>query len=92
MGDALFSVLGRSNGLGVPRLGLAISVKTAGTAVRRNRIKRAARETFRIIQHDLSGTDVVVMARRGITTRTSAEMRASLEKLFRSISKKCARY
>ena len=90
-GDSLFAILGRRNGLGTPRLGLAISVKTAGNAVNRNRIKRAVRETFRIIQNDLSGVDMVVMARRGITTRTGAEMRASLEKLFRSVDKKCVR-
>ena len=51
------------NGLGFPRLGMSVSRKV-GTAVRRNRIRRLVRESFRLLQHDLpQGYDLVVVVR-----------------------------
>ena len=91
VGDALFTVLARPNDAGRPRLGLAVSVKSAGNAVRRNRIKRAARESFRLIQHELGNIDLVVLARRGIDTRDGARMRSSLARLYKNVNKKCKR-
>jgi ribonuclease P protein component len=50
------------NSLGHPRLGISIGRK-AGIAVRRNRIKRLLRESFRLSQHDLPPYDLVVVVR-----------------------------
>ena len=51
------------NGLGHPRLGMSVSRKV-GTAVRRNRIRRLIRESFRLLQHDFpQGYDLVVVVR-----------------------------
>lgn len=51
------------NALGHPRLGLSVSRKV-GTAVKRNRIRRLIRESFRLMQHDLPcGYDLVVVVR-----------------------------
>jgi ribonuclease P protein component len=51
------------NALGFPRLGMSVSRKV-GTAVRRNRIRRLVRESFRLLQHDLpQGYDLVVVVR-----------------------------
>ncbi len=46
-----------------PRLGLAISKKAHRLAVDRNRLKRIAREVFRLNQQQLSNTEFVVMSR-----------------------------
>src|SRR5687767_15621639 len=51
------------NNLGYPRLGMSVSRKV-GTAVRRNRIRRLIRESFRLLQQDLPrGYDGVVVVR-----------------------------
>ena len=51
------------NELGYPRLGMSVSRKV-GTAVRRNRIRRLIRESFRLLQHDFPpGYDLVVVVR-----------------------------
>ena len=53
------------NNLGYPRLGMSVGRKV-GTAVRRNRIRRLIRESFRLLQHDLPhgrGYDLVIVVR-----------------------------
>lgn len=56
-GITLFS---RFNKLGYPRIGLSISKRYIKYAHERNRIKRCARETFRIHQHNLLASDFVL--------------------------------
>lgn len=51
------------NDVGHSRLGMSVSRKV-GTAVRRNRIRRLVRESFRLLRHDLPrGYDLVVVVR-----------------------------
>ncbi len=57
------TVYGLPNGLGYPRLGMSVGRKV-GNAVRRNRIRRLIRESFRLLQHDFpQGYDLVVVVR-----------------------------
>src|SRR3954470_19049387 len=57
------SVNARPNELSHCRFGMSVSRKV-GTAVRRNRIRRLLRESFRLMQHDLPrGYDFVVVVR-----------------------------
>jgi ribonuclease P protein component len=88
--DRFFTVLARRNALTHPRLGLAISRKAAGNAVVRNRLKRIVREHFRHVQHDTPAIDVVVSARPGAADSPTAELRESLDRLWRRVSRKCA--
>ena len=83
-------MLATPNRLDHPRLGLAISRKVAKTAVARNRIKRAVRESFRTHQGRLDALDIVVLARPGVVDRTNKELATTLESLWTRLNKTCA--
>jgi ribonuclease P protein component len=86
--DAYFSVSVVANHESCPRLGLAIATRTLGSAVARNRIKRLARESFRLNQHQLPSVDVMVSAREAARLALPRDLRASLEKHWKSITQR----
>jgi ribonuclease P protein component len=88
--DALFAVFVRPNSGTQPRLGLSIAARIVGNAVRRNRIKRLIRESFRYHQHDWPAMDFVVNARAGARNADNASIVRSLERHWHSVSKQCA--
>ena len=67
------------------RLGLAISRKHARRAVERNRLKRMAREAFRIRRQTLPPVDIIVLSRAGASGVDRAELRAELEGLLEKV-------
>ena len=66
-----FIVIRANNKRGESRLGITVSAKV-GNAVVRNRIKRLVRELFRRHRHELAALDIVVIARKGAATLSSA--------------------
>lgn len=74
-------MLGRSNARDIARLGLTISRRVAKRAVDRNRLKRLARESFRM-QKALPAWDFVVMAKAGADQSERDALRASLDGHF----------
>ncbi len=86
LSDAYFSISVLANRESHARLGLAIATRTFGTAVARNRIKRLARESFRLNQHDLPPVDVTVSARDAARVATLKDLRISLEKHWKNIT------
>jgi ribonuclease P protein component len=89
-GDAMFAVFIFDNGYDRPRLGLSTAARIVGNAVRRNRIKRLVRESFRQHQHELPKVDIVVNARTGVGNADSASILRSLERHWQMIARKCA--
>jgi ribonuclease P protein component len=87
--DQYFTVLGRPNDRDTARLGLTISRRTAKRAVDRNKLKRLARESFRM-QQELPTWDFVVMAKPGAASAERAALRASLDHHFRRLAAKAA--
>lgn len=65
-----------------PRLGLAIAKRIARRAVDRNRLRRIARESFRLRRNRLPALDFVVMAKASALGADRAELRRSLNQLW----------
>jgi len=81
-------ILARPNGLDHPRLGLVMAKKHVRNATDRNRIKRVARETFRLRQHQLPPVDAIVLARPGAGELDGAALHKLLDKLWRKLARR----
>lgn len=86
-----FLFLARINPCDRPRLGLVIAKKHIRHAVDRNRMKRLIRETFRAKQQQLTGIDVIVLARKGMNDVTNAvlieQLNGQWDRLIRRLQK-----
>jgi len=74
------TVLFCPNQLEYGRLGLVVSKKQIRTAVARNAVKRAIRESFRVKQHDLKGIDIVMIAYKSLGILDKSELRTCIDK------------
>lgn len=81
-------ILARANGLPYPRLGLVIAKKNVRHAVQRNRIKRIARESFRLRQQDLAGIDAIILARRELDQLDNAALHLLYAQQWQRVLKK----
>ena len=88
--DKNLTVFVRRNHLSHARLGLAIPKKYIKLAVKRNRIKRLIRESFRTWQGKLVGWDIVIMARGGAARLKNQELRTALESHWQKLISQCA--
>ena len=75
-----FLVLGRRNGLSFSRLGLTVS-KKVGRAVVRSRLKRQAREFFRLNRAGWPALDLLFIARIGAGALAPARLKADLARM-----------
>lgn len=77
-----FQLFYRPNGLESARFGVVVGKKFVRQAVKRNRVKRVAREAFRLARSGLPSVDLVlrVMAKRNDVHR--GELRREIEAMF----------
>jgi ribonuclease P protein component len=68
-------------------LGLIISKRCAKSAVRRNRLKRLIRESFRLDQQALAGLDVVVIGKSPAVEKTNQELSALLSRQWKELQR-----
>lgn len=81
-------VIYRLTDLGHPRLGVQVSRRAAGSAVRRNRIRRRAREAFRrLLDPSATGVDVMVLAGPEVEALAFEELLARGRKLVERIER-----
>lgn len=86
-----FRVLAKPNHLFSPRLGVVVSKKTFPLAIQRNLVKRMTRESFRLLQADLSGLDIIVQLHRPFYRDEKADVRQELLELLAEV-RKCLSY
>ena len=73
------------NEAGDARLGMAVGVRAVGNAVRRNRLRRLIRESFRMHRQEMPAVDVLVTARTAAAKATNREIFASLARLWHAL-------
>jgi len=82
-----FTALARPNQRPYPRLGLIISKKCAKSAVKRNRLKRLIRESFRHSQQSLAGLDIVVIGKHLAVAKTGQELLTLLNRQWMELER-----
>jgi ribonuclease P protein component len=86
MGVQHFNAQASAGEADLARMGLAVSRRVSTDAVRRNRIKRIARESFRKIRADLPVVDILLIARESADAQDNAALRADLDALWRRLA------
>lgn len=81
-------ILSRPNGLEHPRLGFVISKKNIRRAVKRNRVRRIIRESFRLHQHELPNVDIVILARKGLDDLDNEQLHKVIDRCWSRLIRK----
>lgn len=79
-------VLATENQLPYARIGLVVGKRHVKLAAQRNRVKRIIRESFRQMQHDLVGMDIIVLIRAGgLSEQDNTLIRESIDTLWQDL-------
>ena len=85
IGNEMFAANVLANSTGTARLGMAIAVRAAGNAVRRNRVRRLIRESFRLHRRSLPALDIIISARTAAWAAGAPQLREGLARLWQRI-------
>ena len=78
--DRFFTVLHRSNDGDSARIGFAVAKKKIPAAAGRNRVRRIARESFRVNRTALPCDDIIILAQSAAAAARNKDLFASLDK------------
>ncbi len=81
-------LLSRPAHSGSARLGFILAKKNIRTAVARNRIKRCAREVFRLHYADWPPLDIILMGRKELGLLTHEQLHELIEKQLRRLTRR----
>ena len=82
---AYIVVYAQKNRLGTNRLGLTVS-KSTGKAVKRNRLKRLMRESYRLMEDRIeTGFDFILVARTRALGKTFGQIQEDTERAMRKL-------
>lgn len=90
VGHQYFLILAVRTSLGHSRLGLVIGKKNIRRAVRRNRVKRVVRETFRLDLDALDSLDIIFLARKGFDTLQPSQQTRIMRETWQRLAAKVA--
>ena len=85
MHEPLLTAVIKPNTENAARLGFAIAARVVPRAVDRNRIKRQARESFRLNRSHLAPLDIVILARSGAGQARVAQIRTVLKVFWKRL-------
>jgi len=80
----------RPNEGGFARLGLAVAKRAVKRAHERNRIKRLAREHFRLAREEMPAVDLIVLVKPGVDGVDNQALHGMVERLLKKVSSRCA--
>lgn len=75
-------LLHKINRLSRPRLGIIVSKKNVPLACARNRLKRIAKESFRLNQYKLTNIDCVLLIYKGADCFSSKKWRTIMDRMI----------
>ncbi|MFZ5653848.1 MAG: ribonuclease P protein component [Pseudomonadota bacterium] len=84
-----YLLLAKANDGRGARLGLVVARKNIRLATRRNRIKRVARETFRLQADRLMSVDVLLLPRRGMDELSPERQTRLLQQAWQELAEVC---
>ncbi|WP_151704847.1 ribonuclease P protein component [Nitrincola alkalilacustris] len=84
-------ILASPNDLDHPRIGFVISKKNIRRAVKRNRVRRIIRESFRLNQHNLPNIDMVILARKDLDKLDNVALFQLMNRNWSRLSKKASK-
>ena len=84
--DRYFTVLYRDNDTAAPRIGFAVAKKKIPSAVARNRVRRLARESFRVEGRTLGGIDIIILAQNAAASAGNRQLFESLQQHWQRLA------
>lgn len=82
IGSPFLTLVVQKNKLNFPRIGFALAKKQVKRAHERNRLKRLAREYFRLNQHEVPYLDMIFLARKDAQNLSNSELMVLIEQLI----------